>query len=126
GNGGNGKRSGQPAQPPPSPLPPGSGASGAATVTVVTANDPNGLGGPGGFGGPAWLPSGQPITYSAFFENEPTASASAAQVIVTDHLDPLTLDLTSVNLGAISFAGQTVTPTIENSPPAGLRQFNAN
>ncbi len=50
----------------------------------------------------------KPISYSVGFENQPTASLPAAQVIVTDQLDASKLDLNTVTLGAISFGNTTI------------------
>src|SRR5207248_133734 len=43
----------------------------------------------------------------------------------TDHLDAVNLDMTTLNLESITFADQVVTPTIENSPPVGKKEFDA-
>ena len=43
----------------------------------------------------------KPLAYSLGFENTPTATAPASQVVVTDQLDPAKVNLSAVTLGAI-------------------------
>ncbi len=92
----------------------------------ITSNDPNALSGTLGYGQSFWSSGVSPLAYNVFFENMPTASAPAAEVLVTDHLDAMKLDMTTVNLQSITFANQTVTPTLDVSLPVGMRQFNAD
>lgn len=94
-------------------------------IQVSASYDPNELYGPIGFQAPGWVSDDEPFRYAVSFENLPTATLPAAEVVVTDRLDPITLDLTTVDLKSITFAGYTVTPTIENSPPVGPKQFTA-
>ncbi|HEU4502627.1 MAG TPA: carboxypeptidase regulatory-like domain-containing protein [Nitrospira sp.] len=94
-------------------------------VEIVTSNDPNEKVGSHGVGTERWLADEEPLRYSIFFENKPTASAPAQDVVVTDQLDHASLDLTTLSLGPISFADKVV------APPAGLPlsvtgQFNAD
>jgi hypothetical protein len=53
---------------------------------------------------------GSPYTYTAIFENEPTASAPAYQVRVVDKLDPSRLNLNSLRLGPVRFGSHAVVP----------------
>jgi WD40 repeat protein len=88
-----------------------------------TSGDPNDLEGLAGFGLPKWIAGTQPLVYTTFFSNEPTALA-AQQITVTDYLDPISLDTSSVRLGVITIGNKQVTPTAETTPPVGTRQFD--
>lgn len=90
-----------------------------------TANDPNDLAGPLGYGTAQWVNT-RPLTYDAMFENVPTASAPAATVVVTDHIDATKFDTTSVQIGTITVAGHSVTPTIEYALPIGTKKYDAD
>lgn len=64
-----------------------------------------------------------PTGYAIFFENEPTATAAADQVVVTNQIDPTRFDLTTLTLGPISFLGfPGVVPTA--IPLQTLGQFS--
>ena len=79
----------------------------------VQAIDPNYKSGPLGDGSTAqFLGAGKALSYAVGFENEPTATAPASQVVVTDQLDPTKVDLTTLSLGAISFGTNVI-----NLPP---------
>jgi WD40 repeat protein len=93
---------------------------------TITSGDPNDITGAMGFDSAQWVAGSQPLPDTVYFGNVPTATAPAAEVIVTDHLDATKLDMTTVNLQSITFANQTVTPTQDVSLPVGMRQFNAD
>lgn len=102
--------------------PDGSRRVAAATfvIDVVNSLDPNDKTGPAGDGSPAHhIAGGRPLVYAIGFENVKSASAPAAQVVVTDQLDAGKLDLASLTLGAITI-GRTTIPV-----PAGLDSFAA-
>ncbi|HLJ45818.1 MAG TPA: SBBP repeat-containing protein [Bryobacteraceae bacterium] len=61
----------------------------------------------------------KPISYSIGFENQPTATLPAAQVVVTDQLDTSKLDLNTVTLGAISFGNTTI------NLPSGTNSYSS-
>ena len=83
------------------------------------AIDPNDKSGPPGDGSASqYIRKQEPLTYNLAFENQPTATLPASQVIVTDQLDPTKVDLTTFSLGSISFGGNTL------SPPYGATAFN--
>jgi hypothetical protein len=87
--------------------------------SVGGAVDPNDKSGPPGDGSASqYIRKQQPLTYNLAFENQPTATLPASQVIVTDQLDPTKVDLTTFSLGSISFGGNTL------SPPYGATAFN--
>jgi hypothetical protein len=52
-----------------------------------------------------------------FFENQPTATAPAQKVVVTDQLDPTKVDLSTFSLGPITVGALTMIPT------PGLTQY---
>jgi len=82
--------------------------------------DPNDKFGPQGPGAQHYLRGGSTnMSYTVLFENKPTASASAQQVVVTDQLDTSKLDITTFSLGPISFGKYSLTP------PAGSKTFTA-
>jgi RHS repeat-associated protein len=60
-----------------------------------------------GFGNQGFIPVGEPITYTIYFENQPTATAPAQKVIVTDALSS-NLDWSTVQLTQISFNNTTI------------------
>jgi WD40 repeat protein len=93
---------------------------------AITAGDPNELAGPTGFGTPRWIGSAQPINFADYFSNVPEASAPAADVVVTNHIDPVLFDTTTVQIGAITFAGQTITPELDKALPVGKRTYSAD
>ena len=72
--------------------------------------DPNDKAGPTGVTAARWVLSSQPLTYTVSFENEPTATLPAQQVVVTDKLDPTKVDLSTLSLGPISFNKTVITP----------------
>lgn len=84
-----------------------------AKVTIVTAGDPNDKSGVTGFGSSKWVP-GQALTYSVSFSNEPTATAPAQTVTVTDTLNATLVDLSTVALGPINVVNTLLRP---NSAP---------
>ncbi|MFI5460385.1 MAG: RHS repeat-associated core domain-containing protein [Isosphaerales bacterium] len=72
------------------------------------AGDPNDIVGPAGYGSPGFIQPGGEFPYHIDFENKPTATAPAAQVVVTDQLDP-NLNWSTFQLGTIHFNTYTVT-----------------
>ena len=111
-----------PDQPPPPPpcdkWPPsacGGGAPGSGPV--VDSIDPNDKVGPHGVGTAQYIHGGNPLVYTLYFENQPTATAAAQKVVVTDQLDPTKADLKTLSLGPISFGTQTI------AAPTGLTHY---
>jgi hypothetical protein len=71
--------------------------------------DPNYKSGPIGDGSASQYVRGTiPLTYSVGFENEASATAPAAAVVVTDQLDPSKVDLSTVSLGSIAFGSNVI------------------
>ena len=74
---------------------------------VITPEDPNEKCGPGGVGEGRYITAGETMTYTVYFENKATASASAQEVFVDDYLDS-GLDWSTFKLGEISFGDYLV------------------
>lgn len=99
----------------PKPGPKGSKKKSKAKSSI----DPNDKVGPDGDGSVHhYITGAQPLTYSIQFENQPTASLPAAEVVVTDQLDATTLDLDTLTLGNITIGRHVI------NVPAGANNFN--
>jgi hypothetical protein len=75
---------------------------------LVSSWDPNDKEGPDGEDRDErmrLIPPDEPIEYTIHFENRPQAGASAQEVVVTDFLDPLVHDISSVRLQRVEIAG---------------------
>jgi len=100
--------------------PPGSGndSTDTATETPVSSLDPNDLEGPNGVASGRSMAANQQFRYAIYFENQPSATAPAQTVTITDTLNA-NLDLSTVTLGPITFPNQVITPPaipLYNSP----------
>jgi hypothetical protein len=85
---------------------------------LVTSKDPNDKTGPAGFGPQGFIPAGgNPMTYTIYFENTPTASAAACDVTIDDPLNA-NLDGTSLELLDVCFGSYHVTI------PAGMSHYD--
>jgi len=81
--------------------------------------DPNDKFGPFGDGSSAhFVPRPTPIAYQVAFENLPTASLPAAEVVVTDQLDATKFDLNTLALGSISWGPHRI------DVPPGLTSYS--
>lgn len=76
----------------------------------ITSGDPNDKAGSQGVGTQQYISGSTPLRYAVQFGNEPTASAPAQKVVVTDPLDITNDNLQTLNLGPISFLNQVITP----------------
>ena len=94
------------------------GGSDGFLTLVVCSFDPNDKVGARGSGEAHFITGEAPIPYAIFFENKPDATAPAQEVIITDQLDTTKFDLSTFQLGAISFGDKIVVP-----PPA-RSEFN--
>ncbi len=101
------------------PVPP-NGAKGDGRVTGdADSHDPNAMLGPAGYGASNFVAlSGSAFPYQIDFENDPTATAPAQSVTITDQLDP-NLDWSTFELTGIGW-GDTIL-TI----PAGSQHYEA-
>ncbi len=86
-------------------------------LRAVRSRDPNSKAGAPGSGQGRFVSATAPIPYTIFFENEAAATAPAQEVVITDRLDPATMDLSTFSLGPIALGDRQITP------PPGLRQF---
>jgi hypothetical protein len=91
--------------------------SAATDRSCVFSADPNAKYGPAGAGEARHVTGADAMTYAVTFENLPTATAAAQDVVVTDTIDASRLDPATFTLGPISFGGRLVTP------PPGLATF---
>jgi len=87
---------------------------GTGPITPVASRNPNDKIGANGHESERYLSGQEPLRYSVFFENVETATAAAQEVVVTDQLDVVNMDLDTFSLGNISF-GETIL-----TPPPGL------
>lgn len=79
-------------------------------VQPVNSNDPNDKFGPVGAGGQRYISPAEPLRYAIQFENKPSATAPAQDVVITDVLDPAKVDFDTFALGPIAFGDRTVVP----------------
>ena len=71
---------------------------------VPRPSDPNDIIGPRGFGDEHWVAAGDTLEYMIRFENEPSATAPAQEVVITQELDP-DLDARTFRLGDFGWSG---------------------
>jgi len=91
----------------------------ALPVKPASSNDPNELSGPAGPTSRHWLRGARtPYTYTATFENLPTAAAPAYAVTVTDRLDTARLDPATLTLGPITIGSRAIVP------PPGVQRWS--
>ena len=86
------------------------------TVPNTHSSDPNGKM-TVGYGTQGYIAPNIAIPYTIYFENQPTATAPAQIVTVTDNLDP-NLDWTTVQLSQIEFNNVTI------DVPSGLNTYS--
>lgn len=87
-------------------------------IDVVASADPNEIVGPIGSGPVRYITSANPLPYTIFFENLPSATAPAQEVFVSGQLDPGLMDLSTFSLGRVTFGDRTLTP------PVGLKEWD--
>ena len=86
-------------------------------VDSVFSFDPNSMTGPSGYGPQSYVGVATPLPYRIDFENDPTASAPAQRVDITDQLDP-NLDWKTFQWGSFQF-GDTIIKV-----PANTQHFS--
>ena len=86
-------------------------------VSVRSSWDPNDKSGPTGALTQRYVTGAEKLSYVVMFENLPTATAPAQEVVIMDELDLTKFDADTLELGAISFGSYRVTP------PPGAKQF---
>lgn len=89
-------------------------------IEVITPDDPNTKVGPSGAGKAHFILPNRTMPYTVMFENKPTASAPAREVVVTDRLDVAKLSLATFALGPVWFGDRVLTP------PPGLRAWTGS
>jgi RHS repeat-associated protein len=82
----------------------------------VAKKDPNSLSGPSGYGTANYVALNQILPYTVNFENDPTATAPAQIVTITDQLDP-NLNWSSLAFTAVGFGDTNILI------PAGSQYF---
>jgi hypothetical protein len=87
-------------------------------LPCVSASDPNNLVGPPGVGGQRWTAGTQALTYGISFNNDPTATAPAQQVVVTQPLGA-NVNLSSLGLLALTIPNGTTGANVQVPVPAG-------
>ena len=90
-------------------------------IRYLRSRDPNDKAGSPGRGSQHYITGARPIPYAIFFENIPAATAPAQVVVITDQLDTARLDLTTFQLGAISFGENTLV-----TPPPNLTEWTTD
>ena len=88
--------------------------------TVLNSHDPNDKVGSVGAGDGHFVTGVDPLRYAVQFENLPAATAPAQDVVISDPLDPTTMDLATLSLGPIGFDDRAVVP------PPGLSSFTTD
>jgi len=79
-------------------------------IVPEAAIDPNDKVGTLGVGTAGYVAETLPMTYGIHFENLATATGPAAEVVITDQLDPSVLDLSTLSLGPITFGNHKLVP----------------
>jgi hypothetical protein len=102
----------------------------SSILSVFSPGDPNALTGPSGVGGQSWVAGSQALTYGITFSNDPTATAPAQLVVVTEPLGA------NVNISTLSLPSITIPNGISNvqvpvppgsfNPAAGVNEFTTN
>jgi hypothetical protein len=102
----------------------------SSILSLIAPADPNNLTGPPGVGGQRWMTGPQALSYVVSFDNEPSATAPAQQVVVTQPLGP------NVNLSTLALLGITIPngstniqvpiPAGSFNPSAGVDEFITN
>jgi protein-disulfide isomerase len=99
-------------------------------VALVEPADPNGIVGPPGVGTQRWTPGAQRLTYAISFNNEPTATAPAQQVTVTEPLGAdvnlSTLSLPIITLPNVGSEVQVPVLPPSFNPAAGVNEYKTN
>jgi RHS repeat-associated protein len=106
--------------PPPPPAPPPPAPPCDPTVSSCSpppkSMDPNAKTGPVGYGPQAFISINSALSYRVDFENDPTATAPAQRVVITDPLDP-NIDWSTIQFTEVGFSDTLITV------PAGSQHF---
>jgi hypothetical protein len=85
-------------------------------VSVVASLDPNAKYGPPGVGDSHDIAANTALPYGITFENDPSASAPAQNVTITDYLDTTKIDPMTLTFGPVHFGKKIVTPPATSNP----------
>lgn len=88
---------------------------------AVTSRDPNDKLGSPGAGAQRYISGEEPSRYQIMFENQPSATAPAQEVVITDQLDVTKFDLDTFELGPVAFGLNTLV-----TPPPGLFEWTTD
>ncbi len=105
--------------PPPPPSPPGPTPPAppkSPPPPKPHSSDPNAKTGPAGYGPQGFIVAGSALPYSIMFENDPTATAPAQLVVVTDQLDT-NIDWSTVQFTEVGFGDNII------AIPVGSQHF---
>jgi RHS repeat-associated protein len=105
--------------PTPTPTPPSPAPSVPIRIDItksLRSRDPNEKTGPGGFGPQGFITGDSVLPYRITFENDPTATAPAQRVVITDPLDP-NIDWSTLQFTEVGFGDNIITI------PAGSQHF---
>jgi hypothetical protein len=102
----------------------------SSILGCIVPTDPNNLVGPYGVGGQRWVAGTQGLTYGVSFNNEPTATAPAQKVTVTQALGS-NVNLSTIGLPSITIpngSSNVQVPVLPGSfnPAAGVDEFITN
>ncbi len=106
----------KPCPPPPPPPPPPTPQPPPQTPDPSGSHDPNDMVG-SGYGPQGFTDGATPLLFTIHFENQPSATAAAQEVIVTEPLDA-NLDWSTFQLQEIGFNNATI------AVPAGLQGYS--
>jgi len=94
---------------------------------LVFELDPNAIVGPAGVGGQHWMSGRQALTYGISFGNDPSATAPAQQVVVTQPLgadvNPASVSLVGLNIPNGTGNVQIPIPAGSFNPAGGVDEF---
>jgi hypothetical protein len=90
-----------------------------STIVVKESEDPNEISGPAGYGISHYVNGSTLLNYTVEFENKPTATLPAQEVVITDQIDPAKFDLSTFQLGPVWIGDQVI------SVPAGKDNFSS-
>jgi RHS repeat-associated protein len=103
--------------PPPKPPIPPTTASSSKTSGVALAQDPNSMNGPAGYGAGNYVAADALLPYQIIFENDPSATAPAQRVDISDQLDG-NLDWTTFQFTGVGFGSTYLSIT------SGLQHYD--
>jgi len=105
--------------PPPNPPTPPNKVTKTTNTTGVGSHDPNSMDGPAGYGAANFESDASVLVYLINFENDPSATAPAQRVDITDQLSP-DLNWTTFQLTGVGFGSTYLTI------PTGLQHYDTS